>query len=667
MIKITLVNLKSPLRERFYDVFQTHTMPKEETWANAEQFELESVVADIENEEFWRGIRSDCFISRGYSYLHLCKMRLDIPVVEPPFFIFDAINAVRECKERYPGKKIAMIASRRSLFGTEEIARQLGVDINFYYLPVHSHLIESEKCIRQAIRDGCEVIAAGAQIVEQAEQYSDVKCVIISICKESIHYALTEAKRLAITYRRQREHSENVNTILDAVHDGVLAIDRGDKVLVCNQLAAAYFGVDKESMLQRNVNMLPHIQPFAELLNSKQTVSNYLLNFRGNTFTVNKAASMLDGTNISSIITFQDITEVQELERKIRNKIKQTGHFAKYTFQDIVGVSTAIRDTINKAKEYARSESNLLITGETGVGKELFAQSIHNCSTRKNGAFVAVNCAALTESLLESELFGYVDGAFTGALKGGRPGLFEMAHGGTIFLDEISEIPLSLQAKLLRVLQEREVRRIGANHVVPVDIRVICATNRNLLREVQNKKFRKDLYYRLNVLQVFVPPLRQREQDCILLMQSAIQSQCERQRRDPVQLSDEACQALMEYTWPGNVRELYNVSERICVLVKGTTACADHIRDALREERMDGNESGIPSDVPERCASYPAPAEADMAPPRIQKEREQILMALRMSGNNRSRAAEILGISRSTLWRKMKEYQINLAERNYGL
>ncbi|PWM21382.1 MAG: sigma-54-dependent Fis family transcriptional regulator, partial [Oscillospiraceae bacterium] len=282
------------------------------------------------------------------------------------------------------------------------------------------------------------------------------------------------------------------------------------------------------------------------------------------------------------------------------------------------------------------SERLLHLTG-VFLGKEIFAQSIHNDSARRNGAFVAVNCAALAENLLESELFGYVDGAFTGAVKGGHPGLFELAQGGTIFLDEISEISPNLQAKLLRVLQEREVRRVGSNYVIPVNIRVICATNRDLLQEVQEKRFRNDLYYRLNVLQLFIPPLRQRGEDCILLMEHAIQQQCLQLGREPVQLTPGACRRLLAYPWPGNVRELVNASERICVLEKGPEIGEEKLDDILRDHPLAHPDSLSQPDS--SCDVQPD------SPPSLQPERQRIEIALRLSGNNREKAAQMLGIS----------------------
>lgn len=217
------------------------------------------------------------------------------------------------------------------------------------------------------------------------------------------------------------------------------------------------------------------------------------------------------------MVSFQNVSQLQNAEKVIRKKVKNLGWTAKYTFDDIIGSSPAIRELIRKARRYAETDSDILLIGQSGTGKELLAQSIHNASDRKKGPFVAINCAALSQNLLESELFGYVDGAFTGAQKGGKEGLFEQAHTGTIFLDEIGEVPLELQAKLLRVIQEREVMRIGDNKMILVDIRIVAATNRDLNQYVRENKFRLDLYYRLDVLHLKLPTLNERGHDIGIL------------------------------------------------------------------------------------------------------------------------------------------------------
>ena len=238
---------------------------------------------------------------------------------------------------------------------------------------------------------------------------------------------------------------------------------------------------------------------------------------------------------------------------------------AKYHFTDIIGQSNAIREAVEQAQLFAKYDLTVLIQGETGTGKELFAQSIHNASSRKKGPFVAINCATLTESLLESELMGYDEGAFTGARRGGRAGLFEQAHGGTLVLDEINQMTLSLQAKVLRVIQEKTVMHIGGNKLIPVDVRIIAASNENLYQKVQENKFRADLFYRINVLSFRIPPLREREGDVRLITDHFLNTlQIGNQHKSL--RSEEILTPVIGYSWPGNVRELRNYVERAMVL-----------------------------------------------------------------------------------------------------
>jgi len=266
----------------------------------------------------------------------------------------------------------------------------------------------------------------------------------------------------------------------------------------------------------------------------------------------------------------------------------------------------------------------------------LFAQSIHNFSNRKDKPFVAVNCAALPEDLLESELFGYEEGAFTGARKGGKQGLFELAHDGTIFLDEISEMPIKLQARLLRVLQEKEIMRIGGDKIIPVDVRIIAATNKRLSEEVEKGRFREDLYYRLNVLNFTVPPLRERKEDIPILVREIIRKNYPK-LLEKNELLDEINRRFQNYSWPGNVRQLENVTKRLCTLLKNYKFKKDSYHE-LFQRAFDGNYTGNQLFALD--------------------EKQVIINILNKVKWNRSKAADLLGISRTTLWRKMKELNI---------
>jgi transcriptional regulator with PAS, ATPase and Fis domain len=318
------------------------------------------------------------------------------------------------------------------------------------------------------------------------------------------------------------------------------------------------------------------------------------------------------------------------MEATVRKRILATGHVATARFDDILGASEPLREAIRTAADFAATPSTVLIQGETGTGKELFAQGIHNASARRDGPFVAVNCAALPGQLLESELFGYVPGAFTGASSKGKPGLFELAHGGTIFLDEIAEMDRVTQGKLLRVLQEKKVMRLGSDQVIPVDVRVVAASNRDLRRLVADGAFRDDLFYRLNVLMLRLPPLRERAADVAPLARAFLDEQARAQGRMSL-LAPPALRALEQHPWPGNVRELQNVVARLAATVRSDVVTAAHVRQAL---------GGPPL----------APSQPAFAPPA-----DEIAQALAASHGRVAEAAQRLGISRSTLWRRRRE------------
>lgn len=384
---------------------------------------------------------------------------------------------------------------------------------------------------------------------------------------------------------------------------------------------------------------------YKEALSSGQEIAGRIFKLPVSQITVSVSFTpVIANEKISGIVILMtDITQVQKLEGQIRRKLSEKGLRAKYTFEDIIHESKIMDDTIETARRYALSESNVILVGETGTGKELFAQSIHNGSNRKNGPFVAINCAALPENLLESELFGYVEGAFTGTVKGGKMGLFEQAHGGTLFLDEIGEISLSIQTKLLRVLQEREIRRIGDNKVISVDVRIVSATNKSIHMLAKQGLFRRDLAYRLDVLRIFLPPLRQRGQDIPLLFLRLLQQLGKEQNRPVPRIEPADWKILEEHSFLGNVRELQNVAERVWALSSGGRITQEELIAAMEppdlemdmdigKERERTDEESLPN------------------------ERAMIQQALALCRGNQTKAAKMLGIDRSTLWRKMKKY-----------
>jgi len=322
---------------------------------------------------------------------------------------------------------------------------------------------------------------------------------------------------------------------------------------------------------------------------------------------------------------------------------KVAGAKAKSSFEDLVGESSIFLKAIDQAKMAAETSSNILLTGESGVGKDLFAQAIHNSSPRKNEPFFGINCAAIPRELIASELFGYEEGAFTGAKKGGNPGKFELADQGTIFLDEVAEMPMDLQASLLRVLEERSIIRLSGRQFIPVNVRIIAATNRDLIQQIEKDAFRQDLYFRLNVISIYLPALRERKGDIPLLVERFVQFLGNRLGKTINHVKPEVFDCLINYDWPGNIRELNNIIERAINLCKGDILTLDLIPEHIQEATL--------------AASIPK-WKKSMLQEDEEKERQLIEYYLDKESNNRSKVAELLKISRSSLYRKMRKYNI---------
>ncbi len=354
-----------------------------------------------------------------------------------------------------------------------------------------------------------------------------------------------------------------LQSLLDIMEDGIVAVNLQGMVHGINKRAEELFDLSRAEVMEKSAaEYLPEI-PFISVMGEGLPLKNRLIRIRDQNVRLTVVPVKVAGYVGGALAMLREFSREEKVQHELRLQLLNRGYRAKYTFSDIVGETPELRELKAIAAQMARSDGSVLISGESGTGKELFAQAMHNASARKDYQFVAVNCAALPESLLESELFGYEEGAFTGARKGGKPGLFELAHLGTLFLDEIGEMALHLQSRLLRVLQEREFTRLGGDRVISVDLRLIAATNADLMRAVHEGRFRRDLYYRLNVLPLRTIPLRERAADIPLLVRS-IQKELEAS----FHLSEDAWSFLLQNPWEGNVRELRNAVEYMAYLGK---------------------------------------------------------------------------------------------------
>lgn len=405
-----------------------------------------------------------------------------------------------------------------------------------------------------------EIVNIGDRVLD-ASTIIDILCKLDILNKKTtqilinyINNTIPRNPELLSSLSYVMESKQHLELILDVVNEGIIAFDDDNKIIIINKLAEKIFQDNPWNV--KGMVLKDFFSPGLDKLYSYDELKDEAFSIGGILYVINKYPLFRKGQAMGGVITLKECTEIERLEQKIRQHTRRMGYVAKYTFNDIIGKSEETSRTVALALRMARGDGVVLIEGESGTGKEYFAQAIHNSSMRKQNPFVAFNCAAVPETLIESELLGYEEGAFTGAKKGGKPGLFELAHRGTIFLDEIGDISKNMQAKLLRVLQEREVVRIGGTLVKPIDVRIIAATNHNLMELVAGGEFRKDLYYRLNILLLRLPPLRDRRDDIPCLIKHFLEKHSARQI-----ILQEVLEALQSYSWPGNVRELENCIE----------------------------------------------------------------------------------------------------------
>ena len=447
-----------------------------------------------------------------------------------------------------------------------------------------------------------------------------------------------------------------LETILDNAYEGIVVVDKEGYIREFNHAYEDFLGVKREEVLGKHVTDVIENTRMHKIVQTGKAEVGYVQQLKGHEIIASRIPLKEDDEIIGAVgkILFQDIEELKSLAQRLevlenrlnyyKSEVKRLQQ-AKYSFDNIITNNNKMNYLKKIAKKAADSNSTVLIQGESGTGKELFAHAIHKASHRKYGAFVRVNCAAIPEKLLEAELFGYDSGAFTGARKEGKPGRFELANGGTIFLDEIGSMPLEMQAKLLRVIQERELERVGGTETIELDVRIIAATNQDLGQQVKSGKFREDLYYRLNVIRIQIPPLRKRMDDITLLAQSILAELREELNIDEKELAPETIKKLKNYDWPGNVRELHNFIERAVNLASGQKILPDHLPSIINEDKNINNRSV--GKLEEIVA---------------QTERSAIINAIKKTGGNRTEAAELLGIHRTSLYQKINKYNIDLED-----
>lgn len=587
---------------------------------------------------------TDVIISRGGTAQLIIEANVKIPVVEISITGQELAQLFQETKRitGLPHPKVLISVFQNLLNDVEVLADILEIDLSIYPLTCMEDIPRGPAEIVRLKHNSVDIVMGGKRTIMLAAKCG-FKTLLIRSGRIAIQAAVLEAKKIALARKLEKEHAEEFKTLVEYSSEGIISVNRDKVVKIFNRNAERLLNRTAGEVLGQKVDtMLDFIDIDACLQEGREFVGQNV-RFGSNWLTFNVVPIVIEKVVTGAIITLQDITRIQKIEARIRNDVLAKKFVAKYRFDNIQGVSPKIVEVKRIAREMAAVDAAVLISGESGTGKELFAQSIHNASKRRDGPFVAVNCAALSPSLLESELFGYVEGAFTGANKKGKPGLFEMAHRGTIFLDEISEMDKYGQSRLLRVLQEKQVMRLGDDKNIPVDVRVIAASNQDLIELTKEHLFRQDLFYRLKVLTLELPPLRQRQQDIKKLARHFL-DHFNGLYAKQVQMDEPVYHSLAQYNWPGNVRELMHFIERLVVIAKETFVTADVMRQYWPDKSNVGKLEPLAF---KEDASF------------LFSERERIAAALSQAGGSIVKAAGLLEIDRSTLYRKMKKYGIH--------
>lgn len=570
----------------------------------------------------------DAFVSAG-SNAALLREALQAPVATIQVDGYDILLALMQARRH--GSRAGVVTFGGIIPELDRVKELLNIDVaqRAYRTPD-----EARECFRALAAEGRQVIVGSSIVVEMARQQGLHGILAYSVA--AVRQGIEDAIELGRVARLEAARNEQVHALLHNLQEAVLAVDDAHRVTATNAPMQKLLGVPLAAVQGRDLRDVAPGLSLLDALRRGEEERGGVLQFAGRDWIVHRAALRQGERITGAVLALYDGGAIEAADTRLRTQRRRRRQGGvRYGFADLQGRSPALLRAVEAARRFAATDLGVLVTGESGTGKELFAQSIHAASARSDRPFLALNCSALPEALLESELFGYEEGAFTGSRKGGKPGLFEAAHTGTVFLDEIGDMPLPLQTRLLRVLQEREVTRLGSNTAVPVDVRIIAATHQPLRAMIAQRSFRADLFYRLNLLQLALPPLRERGEDIELLALAALHRRLA-QLQSPLAAGEVLARVLpllRGYDWPGNVRELENVCDRIAVFFAQYPSVAQAPLDALL------------FDCPEL-----APAGAIDAV--SQASAAEVLAAC---GGHRGRAAAQLGISRATLWRRLKQ------------
>jgi propionate catabolism operon transcriptional regulator len=559
-----------------------------------------------------------------------------VPIYPFRFTQADVVKSLVHAKAL--SNKILLMYYGDEEYELEKYRDILGVDV---VRPFFKDIQEAEKLIIEYREKGYNAVIGTSSICELAQKHGCYPVLVYSF--DSMKIEFMKAYQLAVTKNRVKQYAALKEVLFDNLYFPIFLSDNIGTIMDVNTAGVTYASKrSKYELIGTNINSVLNVPVSVEKILEDEDLKP-IINVHNKI--TEKTIPIYLNSKLDGFVTVIDYHGVSTKQ----NHVKMS---AKYDFNGIVANSPAMKKVIVKAQQYALSDAPILICGESGTGKELLAHSIHNFSHRKYAPFVPVNCAAIPQNILESELFGYEEGAFTGAMKGGKPGFFEMAQGGTIFLDEIGEIPLETQTKLLRVLQEKEIIRLGGRQIIPLNVRIITATNQSLSDLVKMGKFREDLYFRISVLQINIPPLRERKEDIIPLLKHLFLKHGTHPEYIEyfIRIGENN---ILSYDWPGNIRELENFVQKLNALTSNNTLTYDLkscFRDVMSEH----------FDYYHKPNVHKMTVEQDIPQPVILKdiERARIIDCLLYNKGNKTKTAKQLGISRATLWRKMKEYNI---------
>ncbi|MGX4600792.1 sigma 54-interacting transcriptional regulator [Faecalimicrobium sp. JNUCC 81] len=586
-------------------------------------------------------------IGRGGGY-KLILDTVNVPVIPLNMKIIDLLKAIKEASS-YSKKVVLILGYDEVDFDYNKWREIIDVDISEEWF---KSKYEIRNKVIKYIDEKNDVVIVGSGIACSFAKQYNMDNVFIGASDDSIKEAIEYSKNLLETVEKEKFDNEILRNILDGVKDGIIAIDNNGNILLYNDTAMKIMKVDKKDVSNRYIlDVFPNMEWLLECLHTKKDSKRKIRHIYNSIVNTNAKLIKVDGHIYGAIGIIQDITKLQNLERKIRADLNKKGLYARYTFSDFMFKDKVTSEFIEEAKRIGRTDYTTLLYGESGAGKEILAQSMHNISKRKDKTFVAINCATISENLLESELFGYEEGAFTGAKKGGKPGLFELAHEGTLFLDEINSLSLNFQTKLLRVIEERQIMRIGSDHIIPLDIRIIAATNEFLTEKIRDNSFRADLFYRLSSLEINIPPLRERKEDIVPLFEHFVDEILKNRNIDELdkvvknsKLNKEDIDKLKAYNWPGNVRELKNIAQKYVVTGKIKLDYTINEIDYISVDR----------DYKDEYKN----TEFDYANININMKEinnfveQKIIDMLLSQGLNKTEVSQILGISRTALWKK---------------